>query len=86
MVVTISRPAACHRQIRPHSQPTVAPIGMTNAVMYAGEKTSAIAAVDPRGQRKTDARMPRSAARALVPAPSTSHGFCSWRPTNHRTA
>ena len=30
--------------------------------------------------------MPRSAARALVPAPSTSHGFCNRRPTIHRTA
>jgi len=38
-------------------------------VMSAGEKTSAIAAVDPRGNRNTEARTPHSIASTIAPEP-----------------
>ena len=71
-------------QTLPVIQPTMAPAGMAATRTNMGEKTSAMAAVDPAGQMKTAARMPSSTASAAAPAPTDAQAP-SRAPPNQRS-
>ncbi len=67
------------------TNPASAPTPIANPTS-TGENTSAIASVDPRGNRNTLARIPVSTVRAAAPAPPTSHGIGNTRATAHSAA